>query len=511
MRPTLNTLSEDLVQRVLDEAKRILSEIGMEIRGATLRQRLLDHGLKADAGGQRILFPPDEVDKAIASCPRSFALYDRDGVQHAELGGDNVHFVPGSSGLKIMDHRTGETRLANSADFIEYARLCDGLEHIAYLATAFSTNEDIESQVSDAWRLYMCLTTSKKPVVSGAFSEHGVPRMVEMMQIFRADGAELREKPLSIFTITATGNFRYGEDSCQNLLDCVEAGIPVEIVPVTLMGLIAPVTMVGALVFHCVDVLSGLTMAQVVRPGAPLLFGGAPATFHMKAASSPMAAIEALHLDVAYVAVAKHLGLPCQAYMALTDGKFLDAQGGAETFGSALLAALARVNSVSGPGMLDFLLTFSLPKLLFDNEMCGQALHFIRDIEPREDLPTTELVRALMAEEHLITAPHTMKHWPQELYLTDPVVDRENRETWEKAGSKHLYERACEGVEKRLASYVPIETDPALDAELRRLVCAGLQKQTELPALPPPPDPADAPVAPARRRRGRRRRSTSAA
>jgi trimethylamine--corrinoid protein Co-methyltransferase len=374
MRPTLNTLSEDLVQRVLDEAKRIMGEIGMEIRGPVLRQRLLDYGLKTDGSGERILFPPDEVDKAVASCPKSVALYDRDGEPHAELGGNNVHFVPGSSGLKILDHRTGVVRLADSTDFVEYARLCDGLEHIAYLATAFSTNQDIESQVSDAWRLYLCLATSKKPVVSGAFSEHGVPRMVKMMQLFRADRAELLEKPLSIFTITATGNFRYGEDSCQNLLDCVEAGIPVEVVPVTLMGLIAPVTLVGALVFHCVDVLTGISMAQIARPGAPVLFGGAPATFHMKAASSPMAAIEALHLDVAYIAVAKHLGLPCQAYMALTDGKFLDAQAGAETFGSALLAALAGVNSVSGPGMLDVLLTFSLPKLLFDNEVCGQAL-----------------------------------------------------------------------------------------------------------------------------------------
>jgi trimethylamine--corrinoid protein Co-methyltransferase len=133
--------------------------------------------------------------------------------------------------------------LSDSTDFIEYARLCDGLEHIAYLATAFSTNDDIESQVSDAWRLYMTLTTSKKPVVTGAFSEHGVPRMVEMLQLFRSDRAELIDKPMSIFTITATGNFRYGEDSCQNMLDCVEAGIPVEIVPVTLMGLIAPVTL----------------------------------------------------------------------------------------------------------------------------------------------------------------------------------------------------------------------------------------------------------------------------
>ncbi|MDH3519067.1 MAG: trimethylamine methyltransferase family protein [Myxococcales bacterium] len=505
MRPTLNALSPDLIQRILDEVKRIMGEVGMEIRGPVLRERLLEHGLKTDASGKRILFPPDEVDKAIASCPRSIALYNRDGEPHAELGGNRVHFVPGSSGLKILDHRTGAVRLADSTDFVEYARLCDGLEHIAYLATAFSTNKDIESQVSDAWRLYMSLISSKKPVVSGAFTEHGVPRMVEMMQLFRADRAELREKPLSIFTITATGNFRYGEDSCQNLFDCVEAGIPVELVPVTLMGLIAPVTLVGALVFHCVDVLTGVTMAQILRPGAPLLFGGAPATFHMKAASSPMAAIEALHLDVAYVAIAKHLGLPCQAYMALTDAKLLDAQAGAETFGSALLAALAGVNSVSGPGMLDFLLTFSLPKLVFDNEVCGQALHFVREIEPVEDLPTTELVRALMAEDHLITAPHTLKHWPQELYLTDPVFDRENRENWEKAGSVELVQRACEGVDKRLAAYVPPETDPAVDAELRRLVQSGLEKQQDLPVLPPPPDPSQAPAALRPRRGGRRR------
>ncbi len=511
MRPTLQTLDPGMVDQVLDESKKIMAEIGMEIRGPELRQRLLDHGLKTDASGERILFPADVVDKAIASCPKSITLYDRDGKPHAELGGDNVHFVPASSGLKILDHRTNEIRLADSKDFIEYARLCDGLEHIAYLATAFSTNDDIEPQVSDAWRLYMCLTTTKKPIVSGAFSESGVPRMAEMMQLFRADRAELSAKPMSIFTITATGNFRYGEDSCQNLLDCVETGIPVEIVPVTLMGLIAPVTMVGALVFHCIDVLTGITMAQIVRPGAPVLFGGAPATFHMKAASSPMLAIEALHLDVAYVNVAKRLGLPCQAYMGLTDAKVLDAQAGAETFGSALLAALAGVNSVSGPGMLDFVLTFSLPKLVFDNEICGQVLHFVREIEPREDLPTTELVRELIANDHLITSPHTLKHWPQELYLTDPVFDRENREAWEKAGSSTLDQRAHDGVEKRLASYVPIETDPAMDAEMRRLVQLGMKQERDLPVLPPPPDPKMAPAGPRKRRGGRRHPKTSTA
>ena len=504
MRPRLRVISDELIQRVLDEAMRILSETGMEIRGATMRERLLDAGLKTDASGKRILFSPDRVKQAIEDSPASFTLFDRDANPYTEIGGDRVHYTPGSSGLKILDHRTGETRLSDSTDFIEYARLCETLEHIAYPSTAFSTNKDIESQVSDAWRLYMLLITSKKPMVSGAFSEHGVPRMVDMLQLFRADRAELIERPMSIFTITATGNFRYGEDSCQNLLDCVEAGIAVEIVPVTLMGLIAPVTLVGALVFHCVDVLAGLTMAQVIRPGAPVLFGGAPATFHMKAASSPMAAIEAQHLNAAYVEIAKSLGLPTQAYMALSDAKFLDAQAGGETFSSALLAAVAGVNSVSGPGMLDFVLTFSLPKLVFDNEACGQSLHFVRELGVLDDLPTQTLVDDLMRDDHLITSPHTLDQWPRQLYLTDPVIDRENRENWQKQGSPDLLERATAEVERRLASYEPIETDPEIDAAMRALVKEGFDSQERLPTLPCVPDRKPEP--PTRGRRGRRGR-----
>jgi trimethylamine--corrinoid protein Co-methyltransferase len=399
------------------------------------------------------------------------------------LGGDRVHFTPGSSGLRIHDHRSGELRPPLTADFVDYVRLVDGLPHIAYPATAFSTG-DIEAQVSDAWRLYLCLIHSNKPVVSGAFTEHGVPRMAEMMALFRRDRADLIARPMSIFTITATGNFRYSEDSCQNLLDCAEWGIPMEIVPVTLMGLIAPVTLVGAAVFHTVDVLAGIVMAQLVRPGAPVLFGGAPAAFHMREATSPMLAIEALQLDVIYTAIGKYLGLPTQSYMALSDSKFLDAQAGAETFGSALLAALAGVNSVSGPGMLDYVMTFSLPKLVFDNELCGQALRFVQPVEPVDDLPTLDLVRAQLAEQHMLTTEHTLTHWPQHLYLPSAVYDRTNRESWERAGSKDLWQRTVAEVEERLATYEPVATDPAIDREMRRLITLGMSSERPLPTVP---------------------------
>ncbi|HEY2274818.1 MAG TPA: trimethylamine methyltransferase family protein [Steroidobacteraceae bacterium] len=507
MRPKLRVIAPELVAPIIVEAKRILAEIGVEVRGARLRELLLGQGLRlartAD-DAERMLFPPEVVERAIESAPKSIALFDRDGAPYAELGGDRVHFVPGSSGLYVLDHRSGETRLSNTRDFIEYVRVADGLKNLGYLATAFSTN-DIEPQVSDAWRLYLVLTNSLKPVVSGAFTEHGVPRMARMMQLFRRDQSDLIARPMSIFTVTATGFYRYSEDSCQNLMDCAEYGIPVEIVPVTLMGLIAPVTLVGATVMHVADVLAGVTMAQLVKPGTPVLFGGAPATFHMKTAMSPMAAIETLHLNVAYVEIAKHLGLPTQGYMALSEGKFLDAQAGAETFAGALLAAVSGVNSVSGPGMLDYVLTFSLEKLVFDDELCGQALHFCREFAVMDDLPTVDLVRQLLAEKHLLTAAHTLSYWPRELYLPGPVFDRINRETWQQQGGRSLEQRAKAEVERLLGAYSSPPTDTRTDAELIGLIKAGLTTDQPLPGILPP---VERPLAQAEggARRGRRSR-----
>jgi trimethylamine--corrinoid protein Co-methyltransferase len=205
------------------------------------------------------------------------------------------------------------------------------------------------------------------------------------------------------------------------------------------------------------------------------------------------------------VALAKSLELPTQAYMGLSDGKILDAQAGAETYGSALLAALAGVNSVSGPGMLDFVLVFSLAKLVFDDEMCGQALRFVREIRPVDDLPVAELVHTVLADQHLITAEHTLEHWPTELYLPGRVVDRDNRENWTKQGATDAYQRACAEVDRRLAAYQPLETDAAVDAELRAIITRGLVEPAALPALPPQPEPTLAsPDAPGRWR-GRRR------
>jgi trimethylamine--corrinoid protein Co-methyltransferase len=113
-----------------------------------------------------------------------------------------------------------------------------------------------------------------------------------------------------------------------------------------------------------------------------------------------------------------------------------------------------------------------------------------------------------MADQHQIMSEHTMAHWPSELYLPSAIVDRDNRENWQKAGGKDTYQRAIDEAEHRLAAYRPLETDPAIDAELRRIIMSGLESQTELPHVPVAPEPSAEALAqqagPVRRRNLRR-------
>ncbi len=482
MRPTLQVLDPSLVSRIVDEAIDTLARTGVLIEDQAGRDRLAALGLTADAVSHRVTFPRKVVEQALKTAPSSITLFDRTGNANAVLEGDNVHFVPASSALRILDRKTEQMREGKTADFIEYIKVADGLKHISYLSTAFIP-KDIPQDMADGWRLYLALSYSRRPVVSGAFTAWGVPRMAEVMAHFRDGKDDLIARPMSIFTCCPNTPLRWGEDPLSNMIDCAEWGIPVEIVPVLLLGMISPSSPVGALVLHTAEVLSGLTIMQLVRPGTPVLFGGAPASFHMRLLTNPMTAVEALQVYCGYAQVAKHLSLPCQAYMALSDAKFNDPQSGMETGVGAFLAALAGFNSVSGPGMLDYVNCFSLEKLAFDDEVVAHARRFVRPVEVKEDLPSAALLDELVRDKHLLTSEHTLTHWPDELYLPGPMVDRTNWDQWQEQGSKSWRQRALEVVDEALAAY----EEPPLDSALHKDIQEMFRRTCSEPGVVLPP------------------------
>ena len=132
------------------------------------------------------------------------------------------------------------------------------------------------------------------------------------------------------------------------------------------------------MVQHAAESLAGIVIHQLAAPGAPLVWGGAPAIFDMRTGSAPMGAVETAMLDAGYAAVGKHLGLPTHGYLGGSDSKLVDAQSGSEAATGFLIGALAGINMISGAGMLDSLNCMSVEKLVLDAEAIASAQRLTR-------------------------------------------------------------------------------------------------------------------------------------
>ncbi len=465
MRPTLKLLDDALAERIVAEAHTVLARVGVACEAPEVVELLIEHGAGFDAVKGRVLIPELLVERALAVVPERFGLYDLEGRQTHDLGGSRVHFTPGSSATWLLDGATGETRRPATADCVRFARLTAALPRLHAQSTAMIP-DDVDPRIADSYRLLLCLTHCAKPVVTGTFTADGLAVMRDLLIAVRGDAAALAARPLAIFTCCPTSPLRWTAEGACDLVACARSRIPVEIDPVPLSGFMAPVTLVGTLVQLTAEVLSGVVISQLAAPGAPVLFGAAPAIFDIRYETSPMSAVESSMLTVAASEIGHRLGMPTQGYIALSDAKVLDAQAGLETSFGATLAALAGVNSVSGPGMLDFVNCQSLEKLVVDHEICGMVERLVAGIEPREDFPAAPLLEELLADKHLLIADHTRRHLRREITFPGPVIDRTSRDRWHEEGGRTLGQRAAEEVERAVESAEPCRLAPEVRAEL---------------------------------------------
>jgi len=465
MRPTLRFLTDESIRRIVAEAVDVLCQLGVAVHHAEVLSILADHGAEVDRDGRRARLTVPLIEQAIQSAPRSVPLFDVLGSQTHELGGDAVHFTPGSTALHLLDSATQKIRTPNTRDYLDYAKVVSQLPHFAAQSTAMIP-DDVPAAISDSYRLLLSLLYCEKPVVTGAFSIAAVAIMLDLQRIVRGTDQALRERPLTIFSCCPNSPLGWSEVSSQNLVDCARHGIPVEVVPMPLAGFLAPVTLAGTLVQHAAEALSGVVISQLIRPGTPVLYGGSSAIFDFRHETTPMGAIETMMIACGANEIGKHLGLPTQSYIALSDAKRLDAQAGLESGMGATLAALSGINSVSGPGMLEFENCLSLEKLIVDHESCGMALRLVQGIGVDEDLPEREIFEELLRDGHLLIADHTRQNWKAQLAFPGSVIDRSRRDRWEQAGSPSLLARARQQIERLLESYRPSRLPEAIQREL---------------------------------------------
>jgi trimethylamine--corrinoid protein Co-methyltransferase len=198
-----------------------------------------------------------------------------------------------------------------------------------------------------------------------------------------------------------------------------------------------------------------------------------------------MGAIETMMIDAGYAQIGKYLNLPTHAYMALSDAKTNDAQAGLETGLGAVIAALAGINVVSGPGMLDFETCQSLEKLAIDDEVCGMAYRLVSGIAQREDPIAADKFEGFTSETQFLSMPHTKK-WYRMEHSYPVIADRDTYDAWVGLGRKPIAERASEHVDKLLRSSPPALPDEGARKELLKILMAYAKTSgiTSLPELP---------------------------
>jgi trimethylamine---corrinoid protein Co-methyltransferase len=467
MQPRIDLLTEDLVRRVLDEAFALLRDHGVKVQAPEAVDLLVAAGATAD--DDVVHLPEPVVGDALATVPHVFHLHDLRGEPTVTYGGDAVQFDPGSSGVHVLDPETLEHRPATTADLTRLVKVAEMLPEIDAQSTAVVCDE-IPKDVGDLWRLYVVLEHSARPIVTGAFSIETLHTMIDMAAVQSGGREALARKPRAVFDVCPSPPLIWSAFGARNLIELARAGVPAEMVSMPLAGAAAPVTLLGSIVQHAAECLSGIAIHQAARPGSPIVWGGAPAIFDMRKGTTPMGAVETAMIDAGYAQVGRSLGLPTHTYLGASDAKVVDAQAGLESGITATIGALAGIDMISGAGMLDFLACQSAEKLVVDAEAIAMVKRLLAGVEARTETLALELFEGIAFKGEFLKQRATKDLFALEQHLPSRVIDRDSMRGWLQSGGLDTWARAKERTAVLLEAYERPELDPAHEAELRDLV-----------------------------------------
>jgi len=482
MQPKIELLSQELVARILDEAFQLLVSPGVKVQSAEARALLAAAGAQIDAANEVARIPEAVARQALETVPREFFLHNRAGEAVVRYGGDAVHFDPGSSGVHILDPDTLEHKPSLAPDLVRVVKVAEMLPQYDAQSTAIVCNE-IPKEIGDLYRLYLVLLHSTKPVVTGAFSTRTTQIMFDMLAVLAGGRQALAQKPLAVFDVCPSPPLIWSDFGAQNLIDLARAGVPAQIVSMPLAGAAAPVTLLGAVVQHAAECISGMTIHQLAQPGSPIVWGGAPAIFDMRHGTTPMGAVETAMIDAAYAQVGKHFSFPTHTYLGASESKLVDAQAGLESGVTAVIGALAGINMISGAGMLDFLACQSPEKLVVDAEAIGMARRLLQGMLVHTETLATALFEGINFKGDFLKHKITRQLFRQEQYLPSAVIDRGSIRAWQEGGHLDTFARARARAAELLAAYQRPEMAVDQEQELQALV-ERVARQAGMDALP---------------------------
>jgi trimethylamine--corrinoid protein Co-methyltransferase len=467
--------SDDRVEALHNAALGILEEQGLKVLSAGARTRYRLAGATVDEATETVRIDRGLVAECLAGAPRRIKLHSRNPAREVALDGTSLAFAPVSGPPHVMD-LAGGRRTGTLTDYANGVRLCQAFEVIHVLG-AFTEPQDIPVACRQLEMLHAQLTLSDKIPHTYCRGSAQVADCLEQVRIACGLSEQaFRDTPCT-YTIINTNSPRVLDSPmADGIIDFALAGQVQMITPFTLAGAMAPITIAGALTLAHAEVLGGLVLAQISRPGAPVVYGCFTSNVDMKSGSPAFGTPEYAKAQIGAGQMARFLGLPWRSSNA-TASNAPDAQGAYESQMSLWGALCGGANFVlHAAGWLEGGLSASYEKFILDIEQLQMLAEMLQPVGATGDDFGVDAIAEAGPGGHFFSTQHTMSRY-RDAFYSPLVSDWRNYGTWSEDGGKTATERAAAIWRSTLETFTPPPLDPAiaeaLEAYRRRRIEEG--------------------------------------
>ena len=453
-RATFRIWDDEACRRVHEASLQLLERTGVEMKDEGARERCAAAGASVD--GTRVRMPARLVERALESAPRSWTVRPRGGeTAPLELRDGAGHFGSGPDCLYVRDPVTGERRRSALADVEDAARVAEALPNIDFVMS-MALPDDVANEVVDVVQFAAMLRGTRKPIVVS--SPYGGETLYTMHEMAAAAGAA---ESFACLAMTSPP-LMLDDVCCTKALACAELGVPLVLAPSVSAGAQGPASLTACVAVANAEVLAGLVVHQLGKPGAPFVMGVGTGVMNMQTAVEVYNSPGVFLGNQAQLDVIRWYGLPSWHYAGHSDSKSLDEQWALELGISTLLGALSRATLLHDVGYLESGLQSALEGLVLGDEVIGYARALLEELPVTDEaLALAEIEAAGPGGNHLgtkMTRRRFRDFWRASL------IDQSTCERWAAAGGTTLLER----VRARLAEIRAAGPAFALDDEADR-------------------------------------------
>jgi trimethylamine--corrinoid protein Co-methyltransferase len=458
-------LNPEEVEAIHQATLRVLAETGFILREGTARELLTGAGAKIN--GDRVQLPPELVEKCIAVAGKKVVLRGRGGTARS-LGDGNLYFHNLGGARDVLDPIQRTRRSASIADVRDSTRLLDALGN-CHSITPFFTPRDIPGSIMSLAMYRHALGFTLKPVQGpGVQYPEEVRYAVKMAQVIGdpQDGFTLSLSPVSPLTLP--------DYEARAIIEIARLGISFGPLPCPTAGTTAPFSLAGAIAQQNAEILLAVVLAQLVRPGLPIIYCGRVASMEPRTGASVWGGVELGLASAGTVQIGHRYGFAVNVYGFSTNSHTIDAQNGFERALNAVIPALAGADELSGIGEMEAGVSSSYAQMVLDDEFAGGILRARRGLTVNEDALAVDVIAAAMdGPRNYLGQKHTTRYLKAgELSLTK-LAERNSWETWEMGGRKSILERAQAEAERILMDHQVPPLDDAQERELDALLASA--------------------------------------